>query len=81
MVRIRLLINCLAGPGGIHFKGYEVDVSEEQAEPMVATHQWEYVQPPPKPPVQEQPEKETGEWTTDVPRPVRSKREFRRGNK
>jgi len=43
VVRIRLVANCLADPSGIRFKGYEVDVAEEQAAVLVATGQWERV--------------------------------------
>ena len=48
-VRIRLTASCLADPSGIKFRGYEVDVPEEQAAVMVSIGQWEYVGgPPPK---------------------------------
>jgi hypothetical protein len=74
MVRIQLIANCLADPSGIKFKGYEVDVTEEKAAPLLATGQWKRVAPPaPEPTEPEAPE--SGEWTGE---PVtKPKREYR----
>jgi hypothetical protein len=80
MVRIRLLTSCLADPSGIKFRGHEVEVSEEKAEIMVASRQWEIVSAPPAkeaPAVAEA--AETGDWTPDPPpAKPKPKREYRK---
>ena len=85
VIRIRLLASCLADPTGIKFRGYEVDVSEEQAAPLLATGQWERVAPPApaEPEAPEMPEPpETGDWTTTPEAAAvpsrKPKREYRR---
>ncbi len=75
MIRLRLLANCLADPSGIKFRGYEVDVDEERAKPLLATRQWEVVQPPP--PAGEESAAGEAEWTGDKAAVAAGRREFR----
>ncbi|MGA2035873.1 MAG: hypothetical protein ABSG68_26800 [Thermoguttaceae bacterium] len=82
LVRVRLLMSCLAGPDGIKFRGHEVAVSPEQALLLVASRQWEYVLPPqaaePRDESQEsRAENATAGLPSSVPNAPRPRREFR----
>ena len=80
MIRIRLLANCLADPTGIKFRGYEVEVPEEQAALLVASGQWARVQPPPPPRATAAAADPDAEWTSEAAAAIAAaatRREFR----
>jgi hypothetical protein len=67
MKRIRLLANCMAGPTGCKFRGYERDADDATAAVLVATHQWEIVQPPNPEPGDARTARPDADWTEDTP--------------
>lgn len=78
-MRLRLKASCRAKPGQpVRNRGWECDFSEQEAAILLATHQWELIQPPADPPGHpvaglaestvsaESRPAETGEWTDDT---------------